>query len=941
MKNRLLVLVLLSICSLSAFAQSPYSIKGSVVDTTTNVKLVNTAISLLNAKDSTLVKHTRALSDGTFSMTNLPKGKFILLVTYHGYADYVEQFTLDSVNRTRDVGTVKLMQKALLLKEVMITGSGAIKIKGDTTEFNAASYKIQPNDRVEDLLKQFPGIQVDKDGKITAQGQAVNKVLVDGEEFFGDDPTLVTRNIRADMVDKVQLFDKKSDQAAFTGIDDGVRQKTLNVTLKADSKNGMFGKVDAGKAPTDGYYQGQAMVNSFKAKQKLSAYGTFGNTNRTGLGYQDASKYGVSQLQSTPDGLGFFIGGGNDELESFSGTYSGQGLPTTETGGVHYDTKWNNDKESINLNYKIGGMDVTGQEFNLTQNNLPTGALYTNRSQNNSNSLFRQKLDATYQVALTSTWNLKISADGTLKNSKLNNAINSQNTRENETLQNTQARNVRNDQDQKTVNATVFLTKKFKKVGRTTSLTLSNVYNDSQTDGYTYSLNSFYNTTGLLDSTRLVDQYKPTDAISNSFNTNITYTEPFTKTFSVTMNYGLNLSNSTSDNLSYNPSAPGKYDVFDNVYSNRFDVDAVSNNGGAIFNYTKGKTVVNFGSRISAVTFDQTDLIKNKVYDRSYLNWTPQASYQYRFNQQKSFNVRYTGTMAQPTLQQLQPVLVNTDPLNITVGNPDLKPAFRHNFSIGYNSYKFITGQSFYVSGNVYMTDNVIVNSINTDAAGKSVLKSVNITDKTPYAAYLYFDFSRKIFNGIQMGMGGNVSNSKYYTYTNNVLNANTNQVYSGSISFYKSQPKKYDFSFNFGPSYTFSGNTLQKNRNNNSFNFYSYQRVNFFLPHKFQITADGNYRFNGKSQALPSSNSVFLVNTALTKKFYKKENLALSLSGNDLLNQNNGFYRNSDGGGMLTQRSYTTIKRYVLLSLIWDFTKMGGGAAATPAAGTGAPAAR
>lgn len=226
MKITILLLLICSLFVFSAAAQNGYSIKGSIVDTTSIAKLVNTSVSVLNAKDSTLQTFTRVGSNGTFFIDNIPKGKFILLITYPGYADYVEGFTLDSAHSNHDFGKLNMILKAKLLADVIIKGTrAAIKIKGDTTEFDARAFTIQPNSKVEDLLKQLPGIQVDKDGKITAQGQAVNKVLVDGEEFFGDDPTLVTKNIRADMVDKVQLYDKKSDQAAFTGIDDGQKQR--------------------------------------------------------------------------------------------------------------------------------------------------------------------------------------------------------------------------------------------------------------------------------------------------------------------------------------------------------------------------------------------------------------------------------------------------------------------------------------------------------------------------------------------------------------------------------------------------------------------------------------------------------------------------------------------------------------------------------------------
>ncbi|MDB5001436.1 MAG: TonB-dependent receptor, partial [Mucilaginibacter sp.] len=267
MKLTITLLAYLCLLSFTTFAQTsttvkaPNLVKGIIIDSASNAKLSNASISVLRAKDSTLIKFTRATTNGSFTVNNMGTGKFILLVTYPAYADYVENFTLDSVKAQRSFGNIDLQLKARLLNTVLVTGRvAAIKIKGDTTEYNAKAFTIQPNSKVEDLLKQLPGIQVDKDGKITAQGQTVSKVLVDGEEFFGDDPTLVTKNIRGDMVDKVQLYDKKSDQAAFTGIDDGQKTKTINIKLKEDKKNGYFGKIDAGVG-TDGYYQGQGLFN--------------------------------------------------------------------------------------------------------------------------------------------------------------------------------------------------------------------------------------------------------------------------------------------------------------------------------------------------------------------------------------------------------------------------------------------------------------------------------------------------------------------------------------------------------------------------------------------------------------------------------------------------------------------------------------------------------
>jgi len=212
--------VFASFCCTCCYAQNSYTIKGITADSASMAQLTTT-VTVLNAKDSILVNYTRAGNGGVFSLDGLPVGTFLILVTYPDYADYVEKFTLGSQNIGHDFGNINMQLKTSLLKEVLIKGqTNEIKIKGDT-EFNAKAYVIQPNSKVENLLKQFPGIEIDRAGKITANGEKVNKVLLDGEEFFGDDPTLITRNIRGDMVEKVQLYDKKSDQAAFTGVVNG------------------------------------------------------------------------------------------------------------------------------------------------------------------------------------------------------------------------------------------------------------------------------------------------------------------------------------------------------------------------------------------------------------------------------------------------------------------------------------------------------------------------------------------------------------------------------------------------------------------------------------------------------------------------------------------------------------------------------------------------
>lgn len=925
MKLYFLTVALLCLFYTVSVAQNIYTVKGSVVDTVSNGRLINTSVSILRSKDSTLVKFTRADENGTFTFSQLPKGKLFLLVTYPGYADYVEQFDLDSTKSKIDFGRIKLTLRATLLQNVIIKGTAAaIKMKGDTTEFNAAAYKIQPNSKVEDLLKQLPGIQVDKDGKITAQGQTVNKVLVDGEEFFGDDPTLVTKNLRADMVDKVQLYDKRSDQAAFTGIDDGKKDKTINIKLKDDKKTGYFGKLDAGVG-TDDYYQAQGMVNYFKGKKKFSAYGTLANTGKIGLGWQDNSKYSPLDLEMS-DGGGFYINSGsNDALDTYDGQYNDQGIPIARNAGSHYDAKWNSDKESINANYKIGSLNVDGIKNSLTQNNLPTGIFNTNTDESFNNYMFRQKLDAAYQIKLDTSSTLKISVDGTAKNSQTRSSFDSKSIRGNNILLNESQRNLSNDGDDKLFNAKVLWTKKLKKPRRTLSINLTQAITQTETKGFLKSDNEYYNAEGISDSSTVLDQYKTSLVKSSAFNSNIVYTEPLTKRISLVLNYGFGINNSSANRKSFNPSGNGTYGILDTAFSNNYKLDQISNQGGVIFNYKSNKTTLNFGTKVANVSFDQKNLYDNTSFERNFLNWRPQVNYTYQFDAQKRLSLSYNGYTNQPSIDQIQPVRINNDPLNIVLGNPDLKPSFQNSFSLNYYSYKVISGRSVYAYVNYGTTANPIVSNVTTDSAGKSTLRYTNLAHKSSNYLNAYIAADQKI-KALDMnaGLSLNVNSNTSYNYINDVLNRIQSTTYSGKVNLYKSTEKKYFVYANFGPTYTTNESSLQKQTNDNGWGLNGSGGFTIYLPGKFEIGSSTEYEYRAKTQSFDTDFSRVILNANIAKKFMKSEGLKFTLSGNDLLNQNVGFRRTASGN-MITQNSYTTIKRYFMASISWDFSKMGG----------------
>jgi hypothetical protein len=922
MKKTLLLSIALLWFTITAFSQSA-TVKGTVADLSANVKLKNATVAILNAKDSILYKFTRANQDGNFTIENLKKGVFILLVTYPEYADFVSSFSIDSASTTVDFKIIDLKTKAKLLNEVLIKGQAAeIKIKGDTTEFNAAAYNIQPNDRVEDLLKKFPGVTVDAQGKITAQGKTVEKVLVDGEEFFGDDPTLVTKNLRADMVDKVQLFEKSSDQAAFTGVDDGQKKQTLNVILKEDKKNGYFGKIDAGYG-TDDFYQVQAMFNKFKNKEKMAAYFTSSNTGKTGLGWEDAGKYGSNNnIEVNDDGMIFITS--SDELDG-GGRYWGEGIPLAHNGGLHYENKWNSDKESINTNYKVGSLNIKIDKNTLEQRNLPNAIFNTESNEDTDNSMFRQKVDVTYIVKLDTTSILKVKADGTLRNSQNNLHHDAIARRGDNSLLNTVDRTTNNNLTRQQFGFNALYTKKLKKAGRNYSVNLSQAYDKTTSEGYLISVNRFFNEDSSFDRQEDIDQLKENTILTNRLSANLTYNEPISKFFSLVANYGLTYTINDANRITYDASAPEIYDRFNSEFSNNFEANQLLHQVGAIFNYKKGKTVITFGNKTSFVNFDQTEVYTNQNLKRNFLNWLPQASYQYKFSAQKSFRISYNGSTMQPSVNQLQPVRVNDDPLNIFEGNDQLGPAYNNRISVDYNSYKIITRRNLYMGGNFNFINNQIVNNNTTDASGKTTFKTVNLSSHLPFSYGSYIGFSRKvkILGGINTGVNLNANGSRFYNYVNGDLNTTNSHTINASINLSKYNDKG-NFYLSFGPSYNTQETSLQMQANNNGWGYRGYYGLSIKLPKKITISSEAEYEYQPASSSFNQSFDRFLINAALIKAFFKEEKLKLMLSANDILKQNVGFRRFASTSS-ITQTSYNNISRYFMFSLIWDFNKMGG----------------
>ena len=921
-KTNYLLFIFFSFLTIQLFSQKA-AIRGSVSDTLEHRNLEHAVVSLLRSKDSLLIKFNRTDNKGNFELTNLKAGKYFLLVSYPEYADYTDDILLNDSSQI-NLNQLPMITKEHLLKEVVVRQTiGAIKMKGDTTEFKADSFHLQANANVEELLKKLPGIQVDKNGKITAQGEKVQKVLVDGEEFFGDDPTLVTQNIRADMVDKVQVYDKKSEQATFTGIEDGEKSKTINLKLKADKKKGYFGKLSSG-AGSDGYQENQDMINYFKKKEKLAAFGIVSNTGKTGLNWQDQNSYGDGSGGGLMIVDGEIMGSSSyDDITGWEGNYNGQGKPLVQTGGLHFNNKWNDDKQSLNLNYKVINLSVDGSSTTNSEYILPDTLYYNNQSQTFSNIVLRNKLGGTYEFLYDSSSSLKITTEGQIEHKNTINNYNSNALSETGNLVNTGSRNLTANADNNFLNADILWRKKLKKKGRTISIDVKENYLVRSSTGNLYALDNFY-TPGITNPslTELTDQYKSNHNSSLSLDAKTVYTEPLSASSSLMANYEVITNNSISYRNSFNKDTNGKYDLLDTTYSNNYGFNIFTQKTGLAYSITKKKFWFNIGSNIGFTELSQLDKVTTLKTNRGFTDWYPQTYAGYSFNNQERLMFNYSGKTTQPSLQQIQPLHSNDDPLNIIIGNPTLRPSFSNDVRFTYFNSKPISNQFLYSSILYRFSENAFSNNESIDSIGRRTTQVINVNGNYSIEGYLDYSFKLKKI-GLNIDLNGNINTNRNANLVNNELNITRSENYTTGFSIGKTVDKVYDNSINANATYTTSTSSIQNSLTTHYWTYTVTPNFDFYIPHHFQLHTDCNFTIRQKTSVFTTNNNVILWNAWFGKKLLKNDALLLKIAANDILNQNKGFSR-TENTNIITQNTYTSIKRYLMLSVVWNFSKNG-----------------
>jgi hypothetical protein len=897
--------------------QAQSSLKGTITDTLNKQNLSNAVVSVLRVKDSVLVKFARTDAKGNFELKNLKAGDFILMVSYPTYADYVEKVTVED-GKDKLLGSLPVITKANLLQEVIVRQRvGAIRVKGDTTEYKADSFHVSANADVQELLRKMPGIQVNSKGEITAQGEKVQKVLVDGEEFFSDDPAVVTKNLRADAVDKIQAFDKKSDQAAFTGIDDGQKIKTLNIQLKEDKKKGYFGKAELGSDFTK-YNYGKLLANAFKGKRKISAYLTSDNTKFESLNWDENRNYAGDANTTTTvnDDGGIMIMSSGDEFSW------GRGFPKSTTGGLHFSNKWNKDKHNSNNTYQYNDLGVNGITRSTTTTILPDTSFTNKTVQDQVSERTRHKLTSIYEWQIDSSSSLKLTLKPqTVKSFSKTNYL-GQSISEDGNIINESNRTTTSNDENNTFNNNIFWRKKFKKAGRTISLNSDLNFNSRQESILLVAANSFFDNNGTLVKLDNVDQMKMNKQKTSAINSLLTYTEPLWKNTFLVLNYRLNLNRNDAERNTLSKNTSGKYENMVDTLSNHFIFNTTSQLGSFNIRYNVKKVNFSIGTGVGNSTYHMKDVRKNSDREVTFNNFIPAVTFNYTPKQQRRVTFSYNGNTRNPTLQQIQPIIDNIDPLNVTIGNPALKQSFTNNFNFRASDYKVLKNKSMSLSVNYSSTDNAITNASTIDNFGKRVNQAINVSGNYNFNAYVSygFDIIPSLNFSINVGPGKNRNVNVINGLTNTTDNNNINiGAYSGYWS-----DKWINFWMNFNATYTSSTSSIRPDQTTKFWQYNTYSNIQLKFK-KAKLYADLNLQAQiyQKTAAFPNQQNSYIFSPSIRKIISKDDKWEAKIAVNDLFNENRGISRNANSN-FVSETINETIQRYVLFSLVYNFSKNG-----------------
>jgi Outer membrane protein beta-barrel family/Carboxypeptidase regulatory-like domain len=913
-------LLLIACCFVfAAQAQKTGSIKGILLDTIAQQPVAAATITLLKKKDSSLVTFTMTSNKGNFELTGITPGEYRLLVTHVKYHPVSKMITLTASEPDIHLPAILLQDLSRTLDEVVVNAeSPPVTLVGDTVQYNAGSFKTIPNASVEQLLKKMPGIQVSKDGTVKAQGQQVKRILVDGKEFFGNDPKMATKNLPADAVDKVQVYDKLSDAAQLTGFDDGNSEKTINLKLKQDKKKGWFGKVTAGGG-TNNRYDGKFNINSFKGARQLSAIGMANNTNAEGFSFMDMMSFSGELSRMKQGGMASFTSA-NDVGSSLMDGSSSNGIKTVGGVGVNYNNLLGK-KVDFTSNYFFNHYNPQQESDVQRQYFLPDSSYYYQQhtNSNNVNNTHRANLSA--DIQLDSTQSLKITSSIGYQENRSSSQSNYKTLSENQQPANEGFSDNRSSGKGSNISNDILYRKRFNRKGRTFSLGLQTSFNNTESNGSLLSVNHFYNRKPAVDS---IYQQNTIAGDMKSYNLRAVYTEPLFKRSLLEFSLGRSNTQSTADKTTYdyNPGT-GKFDRLHPDLTNDFENTYGYTNAGFRLRTKQKKFSLAAGINWQQASLEGNIMAgkKDSLIRKTFDNLLPSLRFRYDFTRYRNLSINYTAITNQPNMSQLQPVPDITDPLNIREGNPFLKPEFTHLAQLNFMAVDPFRNKNLFAFFTLQETQQKIVDYDVVDSLGIKHTRPVNVNGVYNVTGNINLSLPLRILPGT-INISSNVGYSKTKQFINTAANNIRTFTLGPAVRFDLNPSDKINISFSGSFNYYKTDYSLQASLNTGYFSQQYEGEVNWQLPASFYFSSNFTYTINSR-RANGFNTRVPLWNASFSRQFLRFNRGELKLSAFDLLNENVGISRSTNQNYIEDNRT-RNLQRFFQLSFTYNLSKNG-----------------
>jgi hypothetical protein len=885
------------------------TVRGALADSATGKAVREASVSLLLARDSSYVAFGITDGDGRFFLPKVPLGQYVVLVSTLGYRPRLLPVAVTVAQPTPDMGTLRLGPLSHQLGEVVVTQERApVDVHGDTLDFNARAFKTQPNAAVEALLKKLPGVEVARDGSIRAQGQAVSRVLVDGKPFFGDDPKLATRNLPADIIDRVQLYDQQHDQAAFSGIDDGSRQRTINLVTKRDKRKGWFG-ANGGGGGTTGRYQAKLGLNRFDNGRQLSVLAQANNVNEPGISNNGGPTLSDSDTQAP---------GGQPETQPTSITEAGE-------AGANYRDAWGKHAEVATSYLASRATVTTDQQIRRENVAGPTGPeagapLITTQRLLDRPTTTGHRFNLRLDYFLDSLTSVRLTPYVWQQTTNL--------ARRNQQESASGLRLLNQGQNQydatfSSLNGggNALLMRKFARLGRSFSANLNSTLSRADGTAYNRATNTFFDTLGTA-STQVLNQRTEQATPVRNHVLSLAYTEPLNLRTKLDVHYtGTDARTSGQRRTTDFTEATGQYDRPNPDLSNQFVSQYQAHRAGATLQ--KKRLHYTIGVGLDALRGDLA--VHNETADttirRRFTTLLPNATFSYTGRHSRTLRLTYRTRLGLPTATQLQPVRDNANPLSVYVGNPSLRPEYVHLLAATYSQFDAATQRSVFGQLNGSRVDHRIVSATAFSPTGVQTTRPVNADGYYSLSGFLALG-QRLATHKINLSLTTNAAFVQSPSFVNGALN--TGRTWSLGQGAGINSAFNEELEFGLNANLTYQTATYSRLPAQNAAYLTQTLSANVFyqLPARFVVTSD-LWLNNNTGRAAGFNQRIALWNVALARQLFANKQGELKLQVYDLLHQNRSVVRNTTETYVEDVRS-RVLQQYFLLSFTYNLRQFG-----------------